>query len=81
MRPLYLGRLVAAPSFSLARANGWGSAGQCPAVDIPAKTPAVREACLPRCGRWAMASEYAVGRPIPRAVSGQRLAAAGGAVA
>lgn len=30
------------PFYSLARVNGWGSAGSCPACQL-AKTPAVRE--------------------------------------
>ena len=34
--------LYLANQFSLARVNGWGSAGQCPACQL-AKTPAVRE--------------------------------------
>jgi hypothetical protein len=41
-RAAYMAQARVAHDNSLARANGWGSAGQCPASGI-AKTPAARE--------------------------------------
>jgi len=48
----------------LARANGWGSAGQCPAGIVAAKTPVVRGAGKPRRGRLHNESPSPV-KPAP----------------
>lgn len=79
MRPLYVGRLLAAPEHSLARANGWGSAGQCPASVVRAKTPAVGEVC-----RHVVAGESTVFATCQAASSHREPTAAavtGGAIA
>lgn len=56
-RAAYMAQARVAQDDSLARANGWGSAGQCPASADSAKTPAAREqvqiqtsACASVCG-------------------------------
>lgn len=56
---------VALSEKSLARANGWGSAGECPALTC-AKTPAAGEQVWPATGSSACATQRAaVGEGIP----------------